>query len=281
MATIPATLITGGTGKTGRRVAARLQERGVPVRVGARRTPTPLDYDEEGTWPAALAEVDAVYLTYAPDLGFPGAAATLGAFARFAAERGVARAVMLSGRGEPGTHPAEDAVRDAIPATTVVRASWFAQNLSEHFLLGNVLAGDIALPGQDVGEPFVDVRDIADIAVEALTTRAFAGATLEVTGPRLVRFGEVAERLTAALGRPVRYRTVTAEEYREGAVATGVDPHEADALAQLFSFIFDGHNATTTDTVSRVLGRPARDIADYILETAATGVWTTHEAVVA
>ena len=66
---------------------------------------------------------------------------------------------------------------------TVLRCAMFTQNFSEHFLLEPVLDGVIALPADAVTEPFVDVEDVADVAVAALTTDGHHGRTYELTGP--------------------------------------------------------------------------------------------------
>src|SRR5262245_63591366 len=95
------TLILGGTGKTGRRVAERLAARGNPVRIGSRSGAPPFAWEDARTWGPALAGVGAVYVTYYPDLAVPGAADAVGRLARRAVESGVEKIVLLSGRGEP------------------------------------------------------------------------------------------------------------------------------------------------------------------------------------
>jgi len=67
-------LVVGGTGKTGRRVAQRLADRGVGVRIGSRSGTPPFDWTDPTTWPAAVVGATSVYLTYQPDLAVPGAA---------------------------------------------------------------------------------------------------------------------------------------------------------------------------------------------------------------
>ena len=67
------TLVLGGTGKTGRRVAERLASRGVPTRIASRSGAPSFDWNDKGTWGAALDGVTAAYITYAPDLAIPGA----------------------------------------------------------------------------------------------------------------------------------------------------------------------------------------------------------------
>jgi nucleoside-diphosphate-sugar epimerase len=64
-------LVIGGTGKTGRRVAERLSDRGVPVRIGSRNSTTPFDWEDPSTWDAALDGAGATYISYYPDLAAP------------------------------------------------------------------------------------------------------------------------------------------------------------------------------------------------------------------
>lgn len=267
------TLVIGGTGKTGRRVVQRLAAAGHPVRIGSRSIPPGFDWNDRRTWPDALQGVTAVYVVYYPDLGFPGAADTVAAFAAAAVDHGVQRLVVLSGRGEEGARISEEAMRAAAPGLTVVRSSWFMQNFSEHYLLEPVLDGVIALPAGDVVEPFVDLDDVADVAVAALTSDDHRGAVYELTGPRLLGFARVARELSVATGREITYLPVTAQEYAAAALAAGVPPEEIDPLTELFERVLDGRNAFVTHDVERVLGRPARDFADYARAAAGTGVW--------
>jgi uncharacterized protein YbjT (DUF2867 family) len=267
------TLVIGGTGKTGRRIADRLVALDQPVRIGSRRADPAFDWDEPATWLPALRGVSALYVSYYPDLTFPGAVETISKLARTAVTSGVRRIVLLSGRGEEEALRAEHEVRSAGAEWTIVRASWFAQNFSEHFLLQPVLDGVIALPAGDVAEPFVDVDDIADVAVAALTTDGHAGQVYEVTGPRLLSFADVAAELSRALGRDVQYVPVSPEEYATGAAAQGVPPEEVGPLTELFTRVLDGRNARLEDGVQRALGRAPRDFADYARDAAATGVW--------
>ncbi|MFB6893403.1 NmrA family transcriptional regulator [Kitasatospora sp. NPDC056327] len=262
-------LVTGGTGKTGRRVAERLTALGHTARIGSRTAPVPFDWSDDTTWDAALDGVGAVYLAFHPDLAFPGAVETVGAFARRAAGAGVARLVLLSGRGEEAAQAAEAAVAGAGTGWTVVRCAWFAQNFSESFFLESVLAGELALPTGGAVEPFVDAEDIADVAVVALTEEGHGGEVYELTGPRLLSFADAAAELSAATGREIRFEAVTVEEYRAVLEAAGLP----GGFAELFTTITDGRNAHLTDGVRRALGRPARDFAEYARAAAASGVW--------
>lgn len=267
------TLVLGGTGKTGRRVAQRLTARDLPVRIGSRTGEPPFDWNDRASWAPALEGMEAAYVVYYPDLAMPEAAGVIRSFAELAMDRGVRRLVLLSGRGEEGALASERALQDSGADWTVVRATWFSQNFSEDYLLEPVLSGQIALPAGDVEEPFVDADDVADVAVAALTEQGHTGEVYEVTGPRLLTFADAAAEISKATGRHIDYVPVSPEEYAAGAAEHGVPAEYATFLTELFAKVLDGRNAHLTDGVQRALGRQPRDFSDYARDAAATGVW--------
>jgi uncharacterized protein YbjT (DUF2867 family) len=267
------TLVVGGTGKTGRRVAKRLQARGLPARIGSRSGAPPFDWDDVATWEPALRGATAAYVSFFPDLALPGAPEAVGAFARLAAGSGVRRLVLLSGRGEPEAQRAERVVQEAFAEATIVRCSWFSQNFSESFLLDPVLAGEVALPVDAVAEPFVDAEDVADVAVAALTEDGHAGRLYELTGPRLLRFDEAVAEIAAASGRPLRFVPVSIEQYAAAMAGQDVPDDVASVVTYLFTEVLDGRNAKLADGVRRALGRAPRDFRSYARAAAASGVW--------
>src|SRR5262245_4815103 len=95
MTITPTTLILGGTGKTGSRGARRLVALGGPVRVASRGTDPRFDWTDASSWPAAIAGTTRAYITYQPDLAFPGAAERVEAFAAVAVANGVEQLVLL------------------------------------------------------------------------------------------------------------------------------------------------------------------------------------------
>lgn len=276
-------LLTVGTGKTGRRVAARLESRGVHVRAGSRsgaQAAAPpsgpsasvrFDWDDRATWGPALAGVDAAYLCYVPDLAVPVATEAVAALADEAVRAGVRRVVLLSGRGEPGAQRAELEVQRDDLAWTVVRCAWFDQNLSEGFLADAVRAGELALPVGSVREPWVDLEDVADVVVAALTQDGHAGQTYDVTGPRLVSFPEIVADVSRAVGRDVAFRTCTLRQLQDGLRPYGEDV--VDLLTFLVTEVLDGRNEHLGDGVRRALGREPRDVRQYAADAAAAGAW--------
>ena len=270
------TLIVGGTGKTGRRVAERLQARGVPVRIGSRSSAPPFDWEAPATWEPALRGASSAYISYFPDLAAPGAPEAIAAFTGVALRNGTRRLVLLSGRGEEEAQRAEQVLQESGADWTIVRCSWFSQNFSESFFLEPVLAGEVALPAGNVPEPFVDVEDIADVAAAALTDDGHVGQLYELTGPRLLRFEDAVGEIAQATGRPIRYVPISVEEFTAGMAQAGMPDDVVGLVAYLFTEVLDGRNAHLSDGVQRALGREPRDFADFARDTAAAGVWSAR-----
>ena len=272
------TLVLGGTGKTGRRVAERLAERGLLVRIGSRSGEPPFDWDKPDTWATALDGVSAAYVSYYPDLAIPGAPEAVRAFAELAARNGVRRLVLLSGRGEEEAQSAEQALMEVADEAgiewTIVRCAWFMQNFDENYLIEPILAGEVALPSGRVPEPFVDAGDIADVAVAALTEDGHASEVYELTGPRLLTMEEAVGEISKATRQEIRFVPVTLEEY-EAVLAEGdVPPEFLSFLTYLFGTVLDGRNAYLTDGVQHALGREPKDFSEYARDAAVTGVWS-------
>lgn len=275
------TLVLGGTGKTGRRVAERLRARGVGTRIASRSADPAFDWNDPDTWPAALEGVSAAYISYYPDLAIPGAGDSIRAFVDQAVARGVERLVLLSGRGEEEAQACERIVQDADVEWTVVRASWFMQNFSEGEFLGMVQSGAIALPAGEVPEPFIDVNDIADVAVAALTEAGHAYEIYEVTGPRLLTFHELAREISEAAGREVRFVPIPKAAFAQAASDSGAPADVVWLMNYLFETVLDGRNAHVTDGVQRALGREPADFSGFARRIASRGIWkaNTEEAV--
>jgi uncharacterized protein YbjT (DUF2867 family) len=267
------TLVLGGTGKTGRRVVQRLTAQGEPVRIGSRSGGVPFDWENPATWAPALTGVNAAYVSYYPDLAAPGAAEAIGSFAEMAVNSGTRRLVMLSGRGEDEAVACEKALAGSGADWTVLRCSWFDQNFSEGYLLEPVISGHVFLPAGPAGEPFLDADDIADVAAAVLTQAGHTGQVYELTGPRLLTFADAVTEIAAATGRPIGYTAVPAADYAEALAAESVPAEVIELLTYLFTTVLDGRNAQLGDGIRQVLGRPARDFADYARDAAGTGIW--------
>ena len=129
------------------------------------------------------------------------------------------------------------------------------------------------LPAGDGKEAFVDAEDIAEVAVAALTEDGHAGWHYEISGPRLMTFGDAVEEIARATGRDIRYVPLTPEEYAEEQRAQGVPEEWVQLSIGLYEHVRSGGLASLGDGVQRALGRPPRDFSEYAKAAAAQGAW--------
>ncbi|MCP3011936.1 NAD(P)H-binding protein [Nocardiopsis dassonvillei] len=271
------TLVLGATGKTGRRVAARLRLRGTRVRTASRSSRTRFDWSDPDGWDAALRGATAVYVVP------PAVPGPVHEFVARAEEAGVRRLVLLSGHGSDtwgdsafglDMRSAEEAVRGSALEWTVLRPSNFDQNFDEDLFHAPLVAGELALPAGAVPEPFIDLEDVADVAAAVLTeTGRHAGRIYELTGPRALTFGEATELISRASGLPIAYKQVSPDEYVASLVEEGWGEGDARHVAEMFVLMERGGLAETTDGVATVLGRAPRTFEDYVVRAAAAGAW--------
>jgi uncharacterized protein YbjT (DUF2867 family) len=273
-------LVTGATGKSGRRVVNRLRAKGLPVRAAARSGECTFDWTDRGTWDAALEGARAVYIVQLDGTKL------VRPFVERAVSHGVGRIVLASGRGIDlpgyakdssdvleGLIDSEAAVRDSGLEWTISRPGWFAQNFSEGFFADTVRAGELRLPAGDGAAAFVDAEDIAAVVVAALTQDRHAGQIYELSGPRAVTLAEAVDTISEATGREVRYVPLSVQEYVAELVQQGWPPADAEAFADVIEPLREGKDAYTSDGVQRALGRPPRTFAEFAKSTAAAGGW--------
>jgi uncharacterized protein YbjT (DUF2867 family) len=216
-----------------------------------------------------------VYINYAPDLAVPGATDSIQSFVYRAEKHGVERLALLSGRGEQEAQACEQIVQSSNIDSTIIRASWFNQNFSEGAFVEMMLAGQITLPADDTPEPFVNVEDIAEVAVAVLTQTDHAGEVYELTGPRLMTFADIAHELSQATGAEIQYVSFPHKAFVSSITDSGAPKEVVWLLDYLFTTVLDGRNAYLTDGVQRAIGRELRDFFEYAREVAATSVWRT------
>ncbi|PYC46842.1 NAD(P)-dependent oxidoreductase [Litorivita pollutaquae] len=147
---------------------------------------------------------------------------------------------------------------------TFVQPTYFIQNLMWQ-------AGSIAKNGvyyDDLGGPvsWIDARDIADVAAEALTGADHAGKGYGVTGPEALTGDEIAAVLSDVTGRSITSATLSADEAKAAMVAGGMQDEVASAMVELASIAPKGYLGGIETTVSDVLGRPARSFRDFVTE---------------
>lgn len=271
-------LVIGATGRTGRGVADGLRARGLAVRAASRTSATPFDWDAPATWDAALTGATAAYVVTPERPDFRAAA--VAAFTGRAVRAGVRRIVLLSGRsarhGSARLLDREAPVRGSGLAWTILRPSQFMQNFDAGPYAAAMRAGELRLP---LGPPpgprvdFVDTADIAAVAVAALTSDAYAGGVLDLSGPRTLALGEAVTTIAEATGRDIRYAEITPAAWLAARRAAGASDAAIAWSRETFAGLRRGDYATVHPDAARVLGRPPGDFAAYVRRTAETGGW--------
>jgi len=266
-------LIIGKNAKTGQRVDRQLQALGYTTRAVSRSTSPAFDWEDPNTWSTALEGAESAYVTFYPDLAIPTAEQAIRDFVELAKVSGLRHVVLLSGRGEAGAERAEAVLEASGLDWNIVRANWFMQNFSESFMIEGILSGQLMLPASDIVEPFVDVDDIADVAVAALIRPELRNRLFEVSGPRALTFGQCAAEISEAVGYPVNYTQIPIEDFVQALRVQGAPDEVLWLMRELFTVVFDGRNSSPTSGVEDALGRPATDFSEYVQKVVATGAW--------
>jgi uncharacterized protein YbjT (DUF2867 family) len=273
-ATSNLTLVLGGTGKTGARVASRLAELGLPVRTAARHgADTRFDWDDPATHRGAVEGADRVYMI-APVMR-TGFAPQMSEFLNLAETAGVRHVTFLSAYGVEFA-PSSVALRavelDLMGRSSltysIVRPAWFMQNFSETFLMP--VDDLIVVPTGSGGEAFVDAEDIAAVAAATLANpQTHAGAEYAPTGPDVLTVSEAADIIGRVTGRPVRHVDIDRLSWVDRVIASGVPAEYGEMLQMLTETIASGHGSRPNGDVEKVTGVPPEHFTDFATRTAA------------
>ncbi len=265
-------LLTGATGKTGRYIAQSLAARGVRARVllrdpaaaawvaGLGMEPVIGDLSDPATLAAALAGVEQALLLAANS---PAQVAMEKGFIDAAVAAGVRRIVKYSAISAGGDEDYRfarwhgETERHLFASGldwSLVRPGYFMQN----FLMSadSIRAeGRFYLPACEEPVSLVDVRDAADITVACLLDRAQDGRIRTVTGAESLTMHEVAGRMERALGRPIAYVPLPAEDFRAALTGAGAPDWLAGGMIEFFAGASRGTRDHLSGCVHRLLGR--------------------------
>jgi (4-alkanoyl-5-oxo-2,5-dihydrofuran-3-yl)methyl phosphate reductase len=262
-------LVTGATGNIGGRVVDRLLAQGARPRIFARdagkarerygdRVDVALgDLADPASLLPALDRIDVLFLaTSGADLAAADEAA-----ARAAASAGTRLLVKLSTYDvtqQVGTGVWHAAGEAAIQASgigfTFVQPSGYMDNfLNWATSIRSEMVVRSATAGGRI--PFIHSDDIADVVVACMTVPGYEGQSLPITGPEALSFAEMTAKLSATIGKPLRFEAISEEEARRQQAAWGTPPPLTEARLSIFRAIREGRLAEVTTEVERVLGR--------------------------
>jgi uncharacterized protein YbjT (DUF2867 family) len=273
-------LVAGATGHVGSELVRLLADQGTPARalVHSPDKAAPIqrlgletavgDYEQPDTLDAAMKGCDQLFLLSPPTPRQPQQEQhVIDAARRAGVEHVVKQSVPWAGpdaplvfsrwHGQVEQHLAQSGL-----AYTLLRPSSFMQN----FLMSAQQVADQGILYGMTGEgrvAFIDTRDIAAVAAELLTNPGHQGTSYTLTGPEALSAAEVAERLSAATGRQVRYVDVGADGFRQALAGAGMPGWLVDGVVEGNTMLAAGHGATVTDEVARLTGRPPRTFAQF------------------
>jgi uncharacterized protein YbjT (DUF2867 family) len=273
-------LVTGATGNVGRPLVGLLSDAGVPFRAFVRdpeRARAALgptvesaegDFAEPATLDAALGGVERMFLLSGNSELETGAVEA-------AVRAGVGRVVKQSALGvglapPPFHRRIEEALERSGLGFTHLRPTAFMQTLAAYLPALIDAGGTFRLPAGAGRVAWVDTRDISAVAFRALTEDGHEGETYPITGPETLSMAEVAEKLSVATGRPIRYEDVPPDAARELMVQNGLPPSFAEFLVAFYGLVNEGATDFVTETIPRVTGAPGRTFGAFAEEHASS-----------
>ncbi|WP_261569373.1 SDR family oxidoreductase [Frankia gtarii] len=276
-------LVTGATGSIGRALVRQLRHDGVAARALVRDEAKGRalggefavgDFDDPRSIAAALNGIDRLFLNGAgaqPADGEQPMVRQQTAIIDAARAAGVDRVVKVSvwhahegGRLAEGAHwQIEQHLKGSGLGWSVLQPSGFMQN----FVTGQ---GSFSADGNLVGAygdaaiSYIDCEDIAACAATLLTGPRGDGETFLLSGPQALTHTQIAEKLSAALGRTVRYVNLPADELVAALTSQGLPPQFAEDVAVLMQGVARGVPAPTTTAVRDLTGRAPRTFDDFL-----------------
>lgn len=284
---IPNLLVTGASGHLGRRVIELLLEAKAGHIIAATRTPEKLadladrgievrqaDFDEPASLAAAFAGVDRLLLISTDVVGEPGRRlAQHRAAIAGAVQTGVKHVVYTSlTRPEPGTpitlagdhYGTEQALAKSSLDWTVLRNNVYTDVLLMS-LPQAVAMGQLVAAAGDGGVGYVTREDCARAAAAALAAPAAGRVTLDITGPEVITYTELARITSEISGRPISYVSVSADAMQNILVGAGLPPFYAEALVSFQTATAQGFLGLTTNTVAELTGAAPQGVHDFLL----------------
>ncbi len=269
-------LVTGATGNVGSEIARQLIARAIPFRIYVRdadKAATMIGSDgydvalgsfsDQAEFAAALNGVTSIYMVTNQSETFKS---DLQRMVQQVKATGIERFVMLSAEGDPEsdiffvrrTGELESIVRAADLSWTFLRPDWFMQNFANYVAMGMV-----AFPEGPGKTSFVDVRDVAEVAIKALTETGHLSRTYRLTGPDAMTFAQAAARISAVLGRDIPFVGITPEQMRDALIAQGAEAWYADMNAEMTFAVRMGMSFSPSNDIEFLLGRKPRSLEAY------------------
>lgn len=272
-------LITGASGQVGGTVLKKVLESGKPARAmyrsdaDARSSPPNVrnvvaDFSDKDSLRRAFESVESMFLVCSP---IPQLVELESNAIEVAKQAGVEHVVLNSSAGAgrwnksfPKWHTeVERVLQSSGVGYSIVRPNSFMQNITA-FFAGTIQSQDAFYSSMVQSRAsLVDVEDIADV-VDALLGRSPEDGVYELSGPEALTYSDVAERISKACGRTVRYVDIPMSEQKKAMLGMGMPEWQAQALLDLQDYYLEGHGGELTDDIQRITGHRPRSFDQFL-----------------
>lgn len=275
-------LVTGASGNAGGTVLREVLKSGKPVKAmyrspeDAAKSPENVeaviaDFADKASLARALTSVDTVYLVCSPVREL---VQLEGNMVEACGEAGVRHIVLNSALGAedyPKSFPnwhrrVEDKLKASGLGYTILRPNSFMQNVLMYLAPSIRAQGAFYAAMREARISFIDVRDIAVAAAQALTSSKHRGKTYELNGPEALTYGDLAEKISQASGRSVRYIDIPAEQQRQAMLDQGMAEWQVTALLDLQAYYTGGQGGAVDDVLANLLGRAPITMDQFVVE---------------
>jgi uncharacterized protein YbjT (DUF2867 family) len=271
-------LVTGATGNVGGNVLCGLLELGLPVRAAvtdptrARET-LPVnadivrfDFTDPSTFGPALEGVRRVFLMRPPIMGDPKAFQPFLEALKFINVEQVVFLSLLGAQNNPVVphRKLELAIEKLELPHVFLRPSFFLQNLSTTHLQDILERNDLFVPAGNGRTSFIDARDIAAVAVRALSVPHIVNGGIDLTGANALTYSEVAAVFSEVLGRHITYSDPAPPKFGLEMQKRGMKPEFVNVMILIYNTNRFGLAARVMHDVERILGREPLTVQDFV-----------------
>jgi uncharacterized protein YbjT (DUF2867 family) len=275
-------LVTGASGNAGGTLLREVLKSGKAVKAMYRSPedaanspesvqPVIADFADKASLVHALKGVDAVYLVCSPVRELVQLEGNMVDACREAGVRHIVLNSAVGAEDYPKSFPSwhrrvEDKLKASGLEYTILRPNSFMQNVLMYLAPSIRAQGAFYAAMGDARISFIDVRDIATVAAQALTSSKHAGKTYELNGPEALTYGELAEKISRACGRSVRYIDIPVEQQRQAMLDQGMPEWQVTALLDLQAYYTGGQGGAVDDVLANLLVRDPITMDQFVVE---------------
>jgi len=278
-------LVTGAAGTVGSEVVKQLSDKGeIIIRAAARSTSentfknlnrvqvVQLDYNNPDSLAVAFKNVNKLFLLTPFQSNMVDLTSNLVRKAKNAGVKYIVKQSAMGADAEPGItgsrlhRQAEKIIEESEIPFTFLRPNGFMQNFVNYYSHFIKTQGAFYVPAGGARVSFVDVRDIAAVAVQALTSNdgKHEGKAYNITGAEALSYGQAAEILSKQLGKKITYVNVSNEDARKGMKEMGMDEWFINSMIELFEIFRAGYASAISPVIEQITGNKPISFSQFV-----------------